>query len=384
MALSNGVLTAPLNPQEISSCLGLGKLNSTWFDISYICENSHGKINKWSFKKSVKVNKRQDLTDEDFYNVNDGFIIPDYDYPSKVINAIFAGTGWVYDPPTTADWKRQNDFDGYDHNAIPWFTLTNITGSSVELGKSVLFSIPVDLQWMLSNFIKWKAFLYNSEGTPYSGVLDIGILLRKTTDSSTSSNALYYKICDYLDINSEHPFYMTLPTGANAIPLGDYYVLPVVTTDTNHVAGTVTTIGENNGDSGGTWYMIPANALTITVKEEGSGVIESIDFELDSFSLTPSGYFITIDSILIAISNSYGNQVSLTVKFEMVDAVTPSLATYTNVYNIPTGSSTLELIDPNNYPSGLTYESALGDATVRVTVQYGTTTKSKSFQLYEK
>jgi len=382
MALNNGIISAPVAAKEVYDCLGVGKFNGTEYAIPYICENSHGQINQWSFNKSVIVNKKSALSDSDFYNINDGFTIPDYDYPSKVINAIFAGTGWTYNPPSSGDWKRITDFNGYNHNASPWFTFTNITGSSVELGKSVLFSVPVDIQWMLSNFIKWKTFLYNSQGVPYSGVLDIGILLRKTTDSTTSPNVLYYKICDYIDIDSSHPFHMTLPTGASAIPLGDYYVLPVITTDTNHVSGTVTIIGENSGDSGGTWYMIPSNALTITVKEEGSGIIDSMDFELNSFSLSNSGYFITIDSILLDFYNSYGSSVSLTVKFEMVDAVNPNLATYTNVYNITNGSSTLELIDPSNYPSGLTYESALGDATVRVTIQYGATTKSRSFQLY--
>lgn len=142
---SNGRISAPISLHaDVYPVLGVAK-TGTYYDIGYICSNAHGKTNKWSRHKPVRVNTMQALTDAQFdTNTHEGgdrynmyglqvdimhLLLTGYTQNNK-ITAINTGTdsflyklakgqlaAWNYLAPRPGtDWCRLTDFDGYRHN----------------------------------------------------------------------------------------------------------------------------------------------------------------------------------------------------------------------------------------------------------------------------
>lgn len=382
--IKGGKITAPINIADPYNLMGVGKLvlsdGTSVYDVAHICGNTHGKINKWSFNKPVIRNTPSEITESDFFAANDGFNIPEYSNARDCANAVFAGNGdWVYNPPVAGtDWNRLTDFVGYDHNSEEWFTLTAVSGTEVDLGDTIKFSIPKDFSWLIENFAKW-AFAF-SNGKPISGALDVGFLLKKTDTGSV----YYYKIGDWLDITDyDKQLQIVFPTTeSEGVPAGTYKVVPVLTTDTRHTAGSFyfPPVDESYAS---TWYSIPSNPIQIKVNKAGTGDLSNISVSLVSYTVSEpdSRYYITVSSIKIKFTNSFGSDIALTnLNAKMKDARQTSQATiYNNVYTVPGTGSTLELVT-----SSKRYESATGLPIVTVTLNIIGTTKTYDFQLYEK
>lgn len=373
---SNGVITSPVNlKDDVCTVLGISTTK-----VAYACGNTHGKINKWSFYKPVIKNTTSGLTDDDFFSVNDGFNIPEYDSARDCATAAFAGNSdWVYNPPTDGDCHRIGDFRGYDHNEEPWFTLSAVGSTEVDLGDTIKFTIGKEFSWLIENFAKWS-FAFNSSGTPISGSIDVGFLLKKTDTGSI----YYYKIADWLDLTDyDKQLQIVFPTSeSSGVPAGTYNVIPVLTTDTNHSSGSFyfPPVDETYAS---TWYTIPSNYIQIKVNKAGTGGLNNISVSLVSYSVTEpdASYYITVSSIKIKFSNSWGSDIALTnLKAVMKDARYSSQATiYNNVYTVPGAGSTLELVT-----SSKRYESTTGLPVVTITLNLNGTTKTYDFQLYEK
>lgn len=147
MGVSNGIITAPFNPQEIYNLLGVGKYDG-WYNNEYICSNAHGKTNPWSRYKPVclplivvkdSFDKATNRWGEANQNVG-GWQRPWF--YGTVSNPVFTvptisslndlGKGgvpneyalWKYNPPHGGDYAiyRFDDFCGYNHNAaVPMY-----------------------------------------------------------------------------------------------------------------------------------------------------------------------------------------------------------------------------------------------------------------------
>lgn len=146
MANSNGIIKAPVGLHEVYSVLGVSM--DTFADVGYICRNSHGKIRPMSIKKPTRKDGL-DPSDPQTGNVNDDFYagfdtygivkphvqLPDAStvqttgnklnynisnlVPTSVSGSSFVvggGNYWTYAPPTSSDWCRLADFNGYSHN----------------------------------------------------------------------------------------------------------------------------------------------------------------------------------------------------------------------------------------------------------------------------
>ena len=69
---------------------------------------------------------------------------------------------------------------------------------------------------------------------------------------------------DFAD-DSEKKLNITIPEQQTGdIGNGTYYVVPTITTDTNHIAQRFAFISENNAQAA-TWYTIPSNPVTIVI-----------------------------------------------------------------------------------------------------------------------
>lgn len=115
MALSNGILTAPLTVTEIASCLGVSDTR-----VKELC--TIHPINMWSRKKPVEINSPVVNRATEWWrgDAGDCGIKP----PTRVstlaeVKALYNGglNGWSYTP--SISWGRMLDFDGYYHGATP-------------------------------------------------------------------------------------------------------------------------------------------------------------------------------------------------------------------------------------------------------------------------
>lgn len=132
MSVNGTILSAPIGLQEVYSLLGVAKSGS-YYDVGYICSNSHGKINPWAKFKPIRFNTPQILNENNRKSALYGLSISPTDY-GNLLQQYKDGKGWEYLPPRPGtDWSRLADFDGYNHAAEP-FLRTNIQqGSSVKV-----------------------------------------------------------------------------------------------------------------------------------------------------------------------------------------------------------------------------------------------------------
>lgn len=115
---SNGKITAPINlASDVYSVLVISPQNGV-YDVGYACSNKHGKINRFSFKKPMRIGVLYTQTDLQFEANHCGM---------TAVEALISGTPpklvcqpWTYDAPTggSSSPYRLADFNGYNHNAV--------------------------------------------------------------------------------------------------------------------------------------------------------------------------------------------------------------------------------------------------------------------------
>lgn len=138
MGNANGIITAPVNTDDVSSVLGENS-----HDVKTLCMSS--KIRMWARFKPEVINTPESISLVQRQSNNFG-LSPSNIYSSKkaFIDAVKAGTftgGWQYTRVSGNAWARLDDFDGYNHNATsPFgavhpgtFMLTNNTGVKLTI-----------------------------------------------------------------------------------------------------------------------------------------------------------------------------------------------------------------------------------------------------------
>lgn len=340
---------------------------------------SKEKINKWSFYKPVELaSKLFDLDEEDFFAVNDGLNVMWYDSAPEAYSAVVAdGMEWEYILPSSV--FRVGDFRGYDSDAEPWFTMSITNGGTsgnVELGSSVRFELATDIQWLL-NFETFQKFNLTS-----GGVLDLGFLMH--TSTSTTRSVIYYKICDILDIGDfEKQLNVTFPSSGSVIVAGaTYHLIPVLTTDTRHTAGTFYSATTDESVAGN-WCPLPATPCALTISQSGSGDMGDIGCTLVSVDYTfVSTYMVRINSCTIEFTNTKGSSVvTNSIDVYMQDyysAAADMQLTYSGSLTIPAAGMIVDLTMTKDY-GYYEYESVTANPTLAVEVQIGTTLKTFTF-----
>ena len=352
-------------------------------DVGTLCSASL--INKWSFYKPVSIsNKVTGINDDDLFSINDGFTIPSYQYPSLLLNARLGGIDWVYSRPTGGALSpfRLGDYRGYNHSAANWFTLYRTNGGGdLEQGYTLVYEMSnCDIQWLISNFKLFKDFVYNQSNIPISGILDLGFIIRKTSFGSSGTSCHYVKIMDWLDsVGVDRPWHIIIP---NDLSVGSYYIIPVLTTDTNRTAGVLYNIKEDDL-SNGTWFMLPSNANTINIVTAGTGDLSAIDFNLVSFNITNMGNFhYRVNSVILNFTNSHSSDITIQTDWKMTDNINQTWH-YPDSVTVPAnGAINVQLINSNDYPNGFEYESVIGEPTLRMEITKNGASNTKTFDLY--
>lgn len=115
MGYSNGVISAPVNTDDVCTALGVSK-----HEVGYLCSNAHLKINPFA---KFKPTRYDNVDSVDGYwkglDGNCGFAPYQLSSIADIVNHC-DGTlnGWEYLAPNGSYWKRLTDFVGYKHNAV--------------------------------------------------------------------------------------------------------------------------------------------------------------------------------------------------------------------------------------------------------------------------
>lgn len=126
MSIKNGLVSAPVGLQELYTLLGIAPQNG-FYDLSYLCGNTHGKINKWAKYKPIELYKPDPPTDAELLAQMYGLRLmrvstkklqaQDLSVSADNIRAL-EDYDWGLNAPTT--WKRLLDFEGYYHASKPF------------------------------------------------------------------------------------------------------------------------------------------------------------------------------------------------------------------------------------------------------------------------
>ena len=360
MSVSNGIITAPVSIEDVATCLGGGS-----YDLGKLCTSE--KINKWSFYKPVVKNQIQEMSDNDFFSVDDGFTIPRFNSARAAWTAIVDSTAeWAYTKPSS--YFRLTDFIKYNHAAEEWFNISLVGTGEVELGGSVSFNMNTEVDWLVNNFLTFKQYVSQSGGT-----LDFGFLLHDT--SSSGDGVYYYKRCDTSDLQTDGKgLYIKFPSSTLDFNTGSYKVVPVLTTDTNHSVDSM--YYPSKDEISHSWYVLPCTPIVINVSQGGSGDISNIDVEYISSVYEINGYFVAISSLILQFSNSSNSSLSPQYTVTLKDSVNQSVLKSDSVTIPAKNSVQVDLIGKNNTYN---YESATGIISIEVSVRIGSTIKNWSF-----
>lgn len=260
---SSGIITAPVGiDADIAPVLGVAS-----YDLGYLCSNQHGKTNKYSRKKPVKI-KGIDINltqPADWWkgeNKQCGLNIPHRKQITACINDYFDGSmKWGYDAPEPNHVypARALDFNGYYHyamNPITVETFPNDIWLTVGQGECNLdFSLDIV-----------------TEGTDYNlGLSDIDI---KQIDDSSEHIVDWYPGLVFKSLNRNDYFAMTsekqLSTGSFDIRVsgtsnrleGKWQVMPFLST--------IPVDTYNGDDKEGCYICADVDPLTITIHAPGT------------------------------------------------------------------------------------------------------------------
>ena len=100
MSLSNGLITAPVSIDDVASALGHGS-----YDLGTLCMSNN--VNKWSFRKPIIHTSNGELSEQDYYNQNDGFTIVGNSDPASVGLAMLNKTAWVYNRQAEKEFNHE-------------------------------------------------------------------------------------------------------------------------------------------------------------------------------------------------------------------------------------------------------------------------------------
>ena len=258
-------------------------LNADTTKLSELC--THESINKWSFKKPIDINKNK-IEDIDIYAHDCGFDLNNITTTkiAEVINNAGKFT-WAYMRPTNC--YRLSDFDGYNHNELPWFACEFQNGSTT-ITQSTAYNITILFNGDMTKITQLSTFK----------TLDFCLLLWGT-------DTKLYKCATMEDMMDLTKVSIT----ANLLYPGVYSLMPVLTNSTTALPNTFVNIDNTTLL---TFYQLEANTLRANITsppapqrivisnfevecelQQGEYIIHTISFNVEGGDITP-WYEITV------------------------------------------------------------------------------------------
>lgn len=252
-------------------------LNASTTKLSELC--THESINKWSFKKPLDINKNK-IDDIDIYQSDCGF---DFDnITTTKIAEVIANAGkftWTYQRPKS--YYRLGDFDGYNHNELPWFQCEFSNGTT-SITQSTAYNITISFNGDMSRITQLTTFK----------TLDFCLLIWGT-------DTKLYKCASMEDMQDLTKVSIT----ANMLYPGVYSLMPVLVNSTTALPNTFINIDNTTLL---TFYQLEANTLRANITsppapqrivitnfevvcelQQGEYIIHSISFNVEGGDITP-------------------------------------------------------------------------------------------------
>lgn len=252
-------------------------LNADTSKLSELC--TYDAINKWSYKKPIDVAKNK-IDDVDNYKADCGF---DFDSitttkVSEVINNAGKFT-WAYNHPTCC--YRLGDFDGYNHNELPWFQ-SEFSNGTTTITQSTAYNITISFNGDMSKITQLSTFK----------TLDFCLLL-------WGSDTKIYKCASMEDMQDLTKVSIT----ANLLYAGVYSIVPVLTNSTTALPNTFVNIDNTALNA---YYQLECNTLRANITappqhqrivisnfevecelRQSEYIIHSITFDVEGGDITP-------------------------------------------------------------------------------------------------
>lgn len=252
-------------------------LNASTNKLSELC--TYESINKWSFKKPLGINKNK-IEDIDIYQADCGFDLNNITTTkiAEVINNAGKFT-WAYIRP---QWGfRLGDFDGYNHNELPWFQ-SEFNNGNTSITQSTAYNITISFTGDMTKITQLSTFKN----------LDFCLLL-------WGADTKLYKCASMEDMQDLTKVSIT----ANLLYAGVYSIMPVLTNATTALPNTFVNI---DNTALNTYYQLECNTLRANITappqpqrivitnfeviaelQQGEYIIHSISFNVEGGDITP-------------------------------------------------------------------------------------------------
>lgn len=351
-------IVAPINIADPYNLMGVSKLGD-FYDLAYICKNTHGKINENSLYKPIEFGLPSEIPDDYYYQANFGYSIPKYnDYAVMAENY---NTKWTYQPPTT--WCRITDFLKYDHGAKYVFDM-DVHNNPAIMGKCYV-SLRYSPVW-LTNWKEWSTYtgtnlkkLMCGFFVPERGffiLTDNTLPIDQLDDSNT-----YITIDRFFNVGQTYNFYFVL-TDWMPVGMGHGWYKPT-------------------GVPANWWIVNPGNPQKFKVLAE-ERPIDSVEASVSSGGTNikeQDGYYIFYNTNFeLSVRNGSNQNLSLSAEIYADNVVTGSTSGSVKIGEI-TGTTFIAYETKTftiNYPDELKYAVIGQNALpIRIVFKSGTITK---------
>ena len=254
-------------------------------NLGNLCKSS--KVNKWSFYKPVNRPNMTQLSDSDFYAVDDGFNLFTFNQPGLMMHELQSNnsTLWRYEERTSP--FRLSDFWNYAHYANPMFTFEFVNNNSATFGETLRISCNTDIMNVVSNW---------STPAPLSSTGDFVFLVfqrGKTFDASGYTTTGIYKVSSLLDFDQDHINFKIPADSETGIDVGEYTLVPAITTSTYRLEdGQYWYYNPNSEPFYGQWFAFPPHAqINFTITQTSPSTSDYFNyFSVDMFTAVDFTY----------------------------------------------------------------------------------------------
>lgn len=357
-----------LGTTGISTTLVANTIGEGSNDVGTLCTSN--KINKWSFRKPIRLSKNSAITDSDVWSVNAGLNIPVYTNAVTMLNSKNSGEKWGYIRPIGGSYSpyRIGDFREYDNDAVDWYTFL-VYNNNIVQGNPVMITMPT-----LISLYKLDPFKLIGSN------LRLGFIISQTI-GTTFTSVNYYPVTDssYPTITdlSEN---IVLPASLFS-SVATYYITPVLST-TNYPVNKLVSIREDNSLLGN-WYAFDGNTLNVNIVSAPiTNYITGDIITIDIKAQVDGSY--TIFELSTTITNSYSEGITVNYIYDINNEAGREHLNRTGSIYITTNSTvTISLIkgDGNDkyFPNGYNISSV--DPRLLTTLAYNTQSRTTNIDL---
>lgn len=230
MSVNNNKISSPIGLQEVYSLLGVSK-TGTYYDLGYICGNTHGQTNPWALYKPERVNTPAEITLSQRKANNCG-LTP---YLVSTLGGLADAYqqhaddmhGWTYSAPRPGtDLCRLTDFEGYNHAARPPYDSLTAPENVALTQNTFQFTCMMAEPGTRTDMVNFSDL--QGLGSLYFGIYITGTRTLFATNASPNTGSVQFSTSGLVaGTYTAYPFLSSVPqTQGASIQAGRFYTVP--------------------------------------------------------------------------------------------------------------------------------------------------------------